>query len=182
MARIDLELPNTWFNRFARWYSRRTYGQVLQPGLAAGHNPRVLVTYVAFESAVAKWTALDKDLKNLAVMAAAQRIGCAWCADYGYWAAQAEGTSEAKLREIPCWRESTRFTDLERKAMAYAESMSGETDEVTDEMVTELIGLLGEKAMVELTMMIAVENQRSRFNSALGLTSQGFRESCEMRR
>jgi len=29
-------------------------------------------------------------------------------------------------------------------------------------------------------MMIAVENQRSRFNSALGLTSQGFSDRCEV--
>lgn len=35
-------------------------------------------------------------------------------------------------------------------------------------------------ALVELTMMVAVENQRSRFNSALGLTSQGFRHRCEV--
>jgi hypothetical protein len=29
-------------------------------------------------------------------------------------------------------------------------------------------------------MMIAVENQRSRFNSALGLHSQGFKDRCEI--
>ena len=29
-------------------------------------------------------------------------------------------------------------------------------------------------------MMVAVENQRSRFNSALGLTSQGFKDRCEL--
>ena len=29
-------------------------------------------------------------------------------------------------------------------------------------------------------MMIAVENLRSRFNSALGLTSQGFKDRCEI--
>jgi hypothetical protein len=28
--------------------------------------------------------------------------------------------------------------------------------------------------------MIAVENQRSRFNTALGLTSQGFSDRCEL--
>ena len=29
-------------------------------------------------------------------------------------------------------------------------------------------------------MMVAVENVRSRFNSALGLTSQGFKDRCEI--
>jgi hypothetical protein len=35
-------------------------------------------------------------------------------------------------------------------------------------------------AVVELTMVVAVENQRSRFNGAMGLTSQGFSERCEL--
>jgi alkylhydroperoxidase family enzyme len=51
---------------------------------------------------------------------------------------------------------------------------------VTNEMVADLRRHLGDAALVELTMMIAVENQRSRFNSALGLTSQGFTERCEI--
>jgi alkylhydroperoxidase family enzyme len=51
---------------------------------------------------------------------------------------------------------------------------------VTDAMVADLRRELGEPALVELTMMVAVENQRSRFNSALGLTSQGFRDRCEL--
>jgi hypothetical protein len=35
-------------------------------------------------------------------------------------------------------------------------------------------------ALVELTMMVAVENTRSRFNAALGLSSKGFRDRCEV--
>jgi hypothetical protein len=34
--------------------------------------------------------------------------------------------------------------------------------------------------VVELAMMVAVENERSRFNSAFGLTSQGFSDRCEL--
>ncbi|MFF3356919.1 hypothetical protein ACFYWN_30715 [Streptomyces sp. NPDC002917] len=41
---------------------------------------------------------------------------------------------------------------------------------------------LGEKALVELTTMVAVENMRSRAHSALGLTSQGFKDQCEVPR
>ena len=29
-------------------------------------------------------------------------------------------------------------------------------------------------------MMVAVENQRSRFNTALGLKSQGLKDTCEI--
>ena len=70
--------------------------------------------------------------------------------------------------------------DLEQKVMAYAEAATATPPTVTDEMVAELREHLDDAALVELTMMIAVENQRSRFNSALGLTSQGFKDRCEL--
>ena len=53
---------------------------------------------------------------------------------------------------------------------------------VTDELAEGLRVVLGDEAFVELTMMVAVENQRSRLNSALGLTSQGFKDRCELGR
>lgn len=39
---------------------------------------------------------------------------------------------------------------------------------------------LDDAALVELTAMVAVENLRSRTNAALGLTGQGFRDTCEV--
>jgi len=51
---------------------------------------------------------------------------------------------------------------------------------VTDETVAGLRSELDDAELVELTMMVAVENVRSRFNSALGLTSQGFKDRCEI--
>jgi hypothetical protein len=60
--------------------------------------------------------------------------------------------------------------------------MTATPPEVTDEMAEALRTELGDDAFVELTMMVAVENERSRFNNALGLTSQGFKDHCELRR
>jgi hypothetical protein len=34
--------------------------------------------------------------------------------------------------------------------------------------------------VVELTMMVAIENERSRFNAAMGLASQGYSDVCEL--
>jgi alkylhydroperoxidase family enzyme len=51
---------------------------------------------------------------------------------------------------------------------------------VTDGMVEGLRRSLDDAELVELTMMVAVENVRSRFNSALGLSSQGFTDRCEI--
>lgn len=79
---------------------------------------------------------------------------------------------------MPRWRDSTAFTGLERAVLGFAEAATATPPEVTDEQVAELTERLGPAGMVELTMMVAVENQRSRFNSAVGLRSQGFSDRC----
>ncbi|MBM7805903.1 AhpD family alkylhydroperoxidase [Geodermatophilus bullaregiensis] len=179
-ARIPLDPPRTLVYRLTEWYSRRRFGTVADPAAAMGHNPRVLVTNARHEMALEKWHALDPTLKDLAQMASAVTIGCSWCVDFGYWVATRKGTDPVKLRDVPRWRDSDVFTDLERRVLAYAEATSLTPPAVTDEMVAGLRRDLDDAALVELTMMVAVENSRSRFNSALGLTSQGFRDRCEV--
>ncbi|TQN41421.1 alkylhydroperoxidase family enzyme [Blastococcus colisei] len=179
-ARIPLDPPRTLLNRLTQWYSRRTYGTVLDPGAAIAHNGRVLRTYIRYEQSLARWNHLDPTLKALAVMSSAATIGCSWCMDFGYWVSAEDGVDPAKLRDVPRWRDSDVYSDLERQVMAYAEAMSTTPVGVTDEMVAALRRRLDDAQLVELTMMVSVENSRSRFNSALGLTSQGFRDRCEI--
>jgi alkylhydroperoxidase family enzyme len=179
-ARVPLDPPTGVFGRAVTWYSRRTFGDVLDNGLALLHHRPVLRAVIGFERRVEGWRALDPDLKNLAVMASAASIGCSWCMDFGWFVARSRDLDTAKLEEVPRWRESTAFTDLERQVLAYAEAMTATPPEVTDEMAGALREALGVEAFVELTMMVAVENQRSRLNSALGLTSQGFKDRCEL--
>ena len=72
------------------------------------------------------------------------------------------------------------FDSTERLVLEFAEALTVTPPEVTDELVERLNDLLGVPAVVELAMMVAVENERSRFNSAFGLTSQGFSDRCEL--
>jgi len=101
--------------------------------------------------------------------------------DFGYWECVTNhGVLPQKLRAIPHWRDSEVFSELERLVLAYAEAMTATPPQVTDEMVEGLSAHLSEAQLVELTAMVAVENLRSRINSALGLTAQGFKERCEI--
>ncbi|GFE14845.1 hypothetical protein Sgleb_28920 [Streptomyces glebosus] len=152
---------------------------MLQPALAMGHHPKVLRSYFSFESKVARWKALDPALKTLAEMASAVTIGCSWCVDFGHWHADRLGLPLEKVSKVPDWRSHEEsFTELERLVMEYAEAMTATPPAVTDELAESLRGRLGDTAFVELTTMVAVENLRSRTNSALGLHSQGFSDAC----
>ncbi|MEU9104262.1 carboxymuconolactone decarboxylase family protein [Streptomyces xanthophaeus] len=178
-ARISLTPPRTLLNRIGSWYSRRMYGRVLEPGLAIGHNPKVLLGYVRLERSVAKWNALEPALRHLAVMATAARINCSWCMDFGHWEGGELGLPLDKIARVPQWRDHREaFTELELQVMEYAEAMTETEPHVTDGLAEALLQRLGESAFVELTAMIALENWRSRMNSAFGLTSQGFSEAC----
>ena len=179
-ARVPLEIPSSVFGRAMAWYMRRNFGDVLDNGLALLHNKPVLRAVLGFEGKVDKWDKLDPDLKTLAVMASASTIGCSWCMDFGFFITAAKGLDTSKLEQVPFWRDSDVFTDLERRVLGYAEAMTVTPPEVTDEMAAALRKDLGDAAFVELTMMVAVENERSRFNSALGLTSQGFKDNCSI--
>jgi AhpD family alkylhydroperoxidase len=168
------------YGRFLTAYARRTYGEVPDGAYVYFHHRPVLRAVLGFEGKVAKWRELDPLLKSYAQLASAGVIGCSWCLDFGYFLAHDEGLDEAKVREVPRWRESDVFTPLERLVMEYAEAMTVTPQEVTDEMAAELRRHLSDGAFVELTMMIAVENERSRFNKALGLSSQGLSDRCEL--
>jgi alkylhydroperoxidase family enzyme len=181
MARISLDPPRTLTNRIAARISRRRYGVMIVPGAAIGHNTQVGRSYGIFELMVERWHSVDHTLKDLAVMASAARIGCAWCMDFGYWDSVTNHKVAAhKIRAVPNWRDSGVFTELERLVMDYAEAMTATPPEVTDEQVDRLSEHLSKAQLVELTAIVAVENLRSRINSALGLTAQGFKDRCEI--
>jgi AhpD family alkylhydroperoxidase len=160
--------------------ARHMWGEVPDNAYVLWHNKPVTKAVFGFEQKVGRWKALDPHLKTYAEMASAGAIGCSWCLDFGYFMAHTKGLDETKVREVPRWRESEVFTDLERDVMEYAEAMTATPPTVTDEMVARLDEALGHAAVVELTMMVAVENERSRFNSAMGLASQGYSEVCEL--
>ena len=84
------------------------------------------------------------------------------------------GADADKVREIPTWRESRRFSDAERVALEYAETTTITGQRVGDELFARLKAFYDEAQIVELTAAVALENFRSKFNVPLGIEAQGF--------
>ena len=85
-----------------------------------------------------------------------------------------EGLSEEKLRELPGWRESAAFSEVERLALAYVEGMTRTPVDVPDEVYAPLAAKLSPAELVELTAAISWENYRARFNHAFEIESAGL--------
>ncbi|HEY7653139.1 MAG TPA: hypothetical protein VIG07_09990 [Methylomirabilota bacterium] len=84
------------------------------------------------------------------------------------------GADEEKIREVPTWRDSARFSAIERAALEYAEAMTITGQRVGDELFARLKTFFDEGQIVELTAAVALENFRSKFNVPLGVEAQGF--------
>lgn len=84
------------------------------------------------------------------------------------------GLPAGKVEQLPQWRTSDVYDDVERCVLEYAEAMSSTPVRVTDEMVEALRRHLSDPQVVELTAFIGLENSRARMNAALGIENQIF--------
>ena len=156
------------------------FGVVAEPVEVTWHNPSVAQAALEFGARIATWDAADESLKTFAHMAVAAQVGCSWCLDINYFQALNHNLDIAKASQVPRWRESNVFTPLERDVLEYAEAMTNTPPTVTDELSARLLEQLGAAALVELTACIAFANLSTRSNTALGITSQGFSDACEI--
>jgi AhpD family alkylhydroperoxidase len=67
---------------------------------------------------------LDPRLRELVRIRASQINGCAYCIDMHTKDARAIGETEQRLYGLPAWRETPFFTDRERAALAFTESVT----------------------------------------------------------
>ena len=162
-------------------FSKKLLGRVPEPLGVYWHNRPVLKATMGMGAKAQKWDACELSLKSFAHMAVAAQIGCSWCLDFGYFQAFNEKLDLDKAREVPRWREATVFTPLEREVMGYAEAMTLTPPTVTADLVTDLVHQLGEAAVVELTAFIGLANMNARGNVALGIESEGYADSCDLK-
>jgi AhpD family alkylhydroperoxidase len=66
----------------------------------------------------------DPRLRELVRIRCSQLNGCAYCIDMHSKDARAIGETEQRLYALPAWRETPFFTDRERAALAFAETVT----------------------------------------------------------
>ena len=67
---------------------------------------------------------LETALVELVKVRASQLNGCAYCIDMHTKDARANGESEQRLYALAAWRETPFFTDRERAALAWTETLT----------------------------------------------------------
>ncbi|HTV24423.1 MAG TPA: carboxymuconolactone decarboxylase family protein [Polyangiaceae bacterium] len=162
------------FVKLVYWFARRRLGRLPAPVGIMAHNRAVLSAVASFELAFERATALDMRLKELATLKTAMLVGCRFCIDIGTSLAQKHGVSVAALMDLPYYETSPLYTPLERRVLDYTVAMTSTPMVMQKALVDALRAELGVAALVELTAAISWENQRARFNHAVGAREEGF--------
>ena len=84
------------------------------------------------------------------------------------------GASGEKIAQVAQAATSALFSASERAALEYAEAMTVTGRRVDDALFARVRAHFSEAQLVELTAAVALENFRSKFNTALGIEAQGF--------
>jgi alkylhydroperoxidase family enzyme len=82
------------------------------------------------------------------------------------------GLSDEKIEALQDYATSPLYSEAERVALEYADSMTITGREVSDEFFSRLREFYDDDEVVELTAIIAWENASSKFNRALRVPSQ----------
>jgi len=102
---------------------------------------------------------LEHSLLELVKLRASQINGCAYCIDMHTKDARAAGESEQRLYLLSAWRESPQYSDRERAALQWTESVTllSETH-VPDEDYEQARAHFSEEELVNLSMAIIAIN------------------------
>jgi AhpD family alkylhydroperoxidase len=133
--------------------------QRLNPYQAA---PETVKALMALEDHLAK-SGLETSLYHLVKTRASQINGCAYCIHMHSREARARGETEERLYLLDAWRESPLYSERERAALAWTDSLTliAETH-APDDVFEEVKKHFSDDEIVKLTILIGAINTWNR--------------------
>jgi len=112
-----------------------------------------------------KNSGLDHRLLTLVKVRVSQINGCAYCLHMHTEEARKLGEPPMRLYLLDAWHESNLYSDRERAALAWAESLTNiSTTHAPDEVYEQARGQFSEKALADLSIAIAMINAWNRLS------------------
>lgn len=164
-----------WYVRLIFALQRRKYGVALEPARLWGRLPRALVFLTLLYRVIDRRDSpLEPGLRALVQVRVSQINGCAFCIDSNSAAVLARHVPPEKLADLEHFEGSALFGEREKAALDYAEAATDPKRGVNDACFARLRACYDERAIIELTALIAFQNMSSKFNAALAVPSQGL--------
>ena len=110
---------------------------------------------------------LEQSLLHLIRLRASQINGCAYCLDMHWKDLRAGGEQEQRLYSLDAWRECPYYTERERAALAWTESVTLVANgHVPDSVYEQVHAHFSEKELSDLTVAVAAINAWNRLSIA----------------
>jgi alkylhydroperoxidase family enzyme len=174
MARVPLldENTNPELTELAAKLRAGRRGELINVYRLLLHSPALAESWFEYSNAVRWKTELDGRLRELVIV----RIALVQNSDYIYKQhvpalTTPEGITEADCAALSHWRLAQNFSEHERAALAYAETMTRDVD-VSDAVYNEVARHFNTRQIVELTVLIGAYNMNTRVLKALQIDPQ----------
>jgi len=110
---------------------------------------------------------LEESLQNLIKLRVSQINGCAYCIDMHWKDLRAAGEPEQRLYALDAWEESPFYTERERAALAWAESVTNiQEGHVPDGVFERVKEVFNDKELADLTLAVTAINSWNRLSIA----------------
>ena len=128
--------------------------------------PDAYKAMVGLETYMGK-SSIEKPLQHLIKLRVSQINGCAYCIDMHWKDLRALGETEQRLYGLDAWRESPYYTDRERAAFEWAESLTKVSENHVPDSVYDIArSQFSEKEIVDLTLGVVAINGWNRISIA----------------
>lgn len=126
---------------------------------------------------------LDERLLNLIYLRASQLNGCAYCIDMHWKDLRAMGQSEDTLYMLNAWPEAPGYTERERAALEWTESVTLLTEgHVPDEVYALARKQFSDEELVNLTLAVALINSWNRLCVAFRAPAGSYQPAAKRRK
>jgi AhpD family alkylhydroperoxidase len=116
---------------------------------------------------------LEERLLHLVKLRASQINGCAFCLDMHWKDLRSVGETEQRLYSLDAWEECPFYSDRERAALAWTDSVTRVSEtHVPDDLYEHVRKQFNEKELADLTLAVATINAWNRLSIA-GRTTPG---------
>jgi len=110
---------------------------------------------------------LEESLQNLIKLRVSQINGRAYCIDMHWKDLRAAGEPEQRLYALDAWEESPFYTERERAALAWAESVTNiQEGHVPDGVFERVKEVFNDKELADLTLAVTAINSWNRLSIA----------------
>lgn len=168
------DYPYAWYMRPLLALLRRRLGAVPEPVKLWARMPLAFLGFQLMNRALErKRSPLDGKLRALVRTRIAELNSCHFCVDLNASHALDRGATEEQLLDLAHFRDSPRFSEAEKAALVYAETITGTGIAVEVDLIERLRQAFGDDGIVELAALAAHQNLSAKFNAALGVPAQG---------